>query len=122
MGPVRVGVPPHVVPGVIREVGGLVAFTGSAADAGETPDRLIQFVRGEGPRIDCDALPGQDLAAPKGADIGLVLRTLSTPGSCERGVHDQVRLKRRAGILADLELEWRGGGHAGASPPPAGRR
>src|SRR5437870_7634649 len=114
MGPIRVRVALHIVSGLIREVGGLVGSPGNAADAGETPDRLIQLVRGEGSHLDRDALPRQDLATPDGGDIGPILRTLRTAGSCERGIHHQVRLKRRARILADLELEWRDRGHGAA--------
>src|SRR5205807_1457687 len=78
MGPVRVRVALHIVSGLIREVGGLVRSTGDAADAGETPDRLIQLVRGEGSHLDRDALPRQDLATPDGGDIGPILRALRT--------------------------------------------
>src|SRR5256885_4490631 len=118
MRPVRVRVALHIVSGLIREVGGLVRSAGDAADSGETPDRLIQLVRGEGPHLDRDTLPRQDLATPNGGDIGPILRALRTAGSCERGLHDQVRLKRRARTLADLELEWRDRGHGGACVYP----
>src|SRR3989442_12174050 len=111
MGPVRVRVPLHIVPGGIREGGGLVASTGNAADAGKTPDRLIQLVRGEGPRINRDALPREDLAMPDGGDVGLILRTLCASGSRERGVHDQAPLDRRAGMLRDVDADWRGLGY-----------
>src|SRR5467141_3071113 len=111
MRPVRVRVALHIISGLIREVGSLVGSAGNAADAGETPDSLIQLVRGEGSHLDRDALPRQDLATPDGGDIGPILRVLRTADSSERGIHDQVRLKRRARILADLEVEWRNRGH-----------
>src|SRR5947199_5052618 len=122
MGPIRVRVALHIISGLIREVGGLVGSARNAADPGKTPDRLIQLVRGEGPHLDRDVLPRQDLATPDGGDIGPILRTLRTASSCERGIHDQVRLKRRASILADLELECRDRGHGGACCYPHRRR
>src|SRR5947209_16908209 len=75
---------------VVREVRGLVAAGEAARKPWETPEGLIEFVRGERARLDADVLAGEDVAMPRRRDVRHVLRRHRLEERGEGGVqlHD----------------------------------
>src|SRR6266566_814550 len=94
---------------VVREVRGLVAAGEAARKPWETPEGLIEFVRGERARLDADVLAGEDVAMPRRRDVRHVLRRHRLEERGEGGVQLHVRGEGRRGVLAHIELEGRDG-------------
>src|SRR5712692_1526396 len=100
----------HVESYVVREVRRFIAAAGEAArNPGETPEGLIEFVRGEGARLDADVLPGEDIAVPRRREVRHVVRRPRLEERGEGGVQLDVRGEGRRGVLAYIEVERRDG-------------